>query len=84
MEALESALPATRRRRPLWIPYFLGPVPDLGPTELRTLGLVSLALYFEQYDFSMLSAAWGHITASLGIAESRFGTDLIGSEQACR
>jgi putative MFS transporter len=52
-------------------------VPDLEPAELRTLGLVSLALYFEQYDFSMLTSAWAHITASLGIPESQFGTDLM-------
>ena len=70
-------LPAAKRRRPLWIPHFLGAVPDLEPAKLRTLGILSLALYFEQYDFSMLSAAWGHITASLGIAESQFGTDLM-------
>jgi putative MFS transporter len=38
---------------------------------------VSLALFFEQYDFSMLTAAWAHITVSLGIAESQFGADLM-------
>ena len=77
MAADHIALPAAKRRRPRWIPRFLGAVPDLEPAQFRILGLVSLALYFEQYDFSMLSAAWGHITTSLGIAESQFGTDLM-------
>lgn len=77
MEAAHRTIAPLKKRRPLWIPHFLGSVPDLEPAQLRTLGLVSLALYFEQYDFSMLTAAWAHITASLGIAESQFGTDLM-------
>jgi MFS family permease len=40
------------------------------------LGLVALALFFEQYDFSMLGAAWPRIRQDLGIPESQWGYAL--------
>lgn len=60
-------------RRPWWIPPFLGEVPDVGQQPLRLLGLVALALFFEQYDFSMLAAALPRIAADLGMSEQQFG-----------
>jgi putative MFS transporter len=62
-----------RARRPWWIPHFLGGVPDLEPGLLTLLGLVSLALFFEQYDLSMLTSALKFIAADLGMAESDLG-----------
>jgi len=71
--------PPRRHRRPLWIPPFLGGVPDLDPQLLSVLGLVALALFFEQYDLSMLTSALKFIAEDLSIAESKLGryTSLI-------
>jgi MFS family permease len=57
------------RRNPWWIPPFLGGVPDVEPRLIRLLGFVSLALFFEQYDNSMLTAALKHIAADFQIGE---------------
>jgi MFS family permease len=62
------------RRNPWWIPPFLGGVPDVESRLIEMLGLVSLALFFEQYDNSMLTAALKHIATDLRIGES----DLSG------
>lgn len=43
---------------------------------LTLLGLVSLAIFFEQYDASMLTAALKHIAVDLDIAEDRIGPFL--------
>lgn len=67
---------APRTRRPWWIPPFLGAVPDVGEDRIRLLGLVSLALFFEQYDFSMLAAALPRIADGLGMSEAQFGPYL--------
>jgi putative MFS transporter len=58
---------------PWWIPPFLGRAPALEPRLLRLLGLVALALFFEQYDMSMLTSALKFIAADLGIAEADLG-----------
>jgi AAHS family 4-hydroxybenzoate transporter-like MFS transporter len=63
----------SRRRRPWWIPHFLGGVPDIEPRLLSLLGMVSLALFFEQYDISMLTAALKFIAEDLGMPESALG-----------
>ncbi len=65
--------PPARRRNPWWIPPFLGRVPDLDPAHLRLLGFVALALLFEHYDISMITAALKHIARDLGMAESELG-----------
>jgi MFS family permease len=62
-----------RSRRPWWIPHFLGGVPDIEPRLLTLLGLVSLAIFFEQYDLSMLTSALKFIAADLGMAEADLG-----------
>ena len=62
-----------RPRNPWWIPPFLGRVPDVPPELVRLLGLVSLALFFESYDLSMLTSALKHIAASLAIDEQEMG-----------
>ena len=59
------------RRNPWWIPPFLGGVPEVESRLIELLGLVSLALFFEQYDNSMLTAALKHIAFDLQIDEAR-------------
>lgn len=61
-------------RNPWWIPPFLGGVPDVPPRLISLLGVVSLALFFEQYDNSMLTAALKFIATDLGMTEH----DLAG------
>jgi MFS family permease len=54
----------------------MGRIPDLEPRLVRLLGLVTLALFFESYDVSMLTAALRYIAADLGIAEPELGGRL--------
>jgi putative MFS transporter len=63
-------------RRPWWIPPFLGAIPDVAPEHLRMLGVVSLGLFFDQYDFGMLSAALPRIAADLEISDAQLGYTL--------
>jgi MFS family permease len=61
-------------KRPWWIPF--GRIPALEAGQLRLLGLVALALYFESYDLSMGTSALKHIADDLGIAEHELGGTL--------
>jgi putative MFS transporter len=63
-------------RNPWWIPPILGGVPDIEPRLVSLLGLVALALFFEQYDNSMITAALKHIAGDLGMPESQLGSFL--------
>ncbi len=69
----EAAAAAQSPRRPWWIPRFLGPVPPIPDDLLRLLGLVSLALFFESYDLSMLTSALKQIAEGLSIDEREMG-----------
>lgn len=51
-------------------------MPDIDNHLLRALGLVSLAMFFEQYDLAMLTAALKFVADDLGIAENQFGSYL--------
>src|SRR5205814_1633795 len=74
---MHDAPKPTHRWGPWWIPPFLGRVPvALGPEHLRVLGMVSLALLFEEYDASMLTSVLKHIARELGILEQDFGLTL--------
>jgi len=54
------------RDNPWWIPPFLGSVPaGIEPRLMQVFALVALGLFFEQYDFSLLSAALKHIADDL-------------------
>lgn len=64
------------RRNPWWIPPFLGGVPEVEPRLVTVLGLVSLAIFFEQYDNSMLTSALKFIAADLGMGEEDLGSFL--------
>lgn len=67
---------ASRRRNPWWIPPFLGRVPAVEERHLRPLGLVALALLFEQYDLSMVTAALRHIAEDIGMSSSEISGHL--------
>jgi AAHS family benzoate transporter-like MFS transporter len=73
---LAHPAPVPRARRPWWIPHFLGAVPEIAPEKLRLLGVVALALFFEQYDFGMLSNALPRIALDLGIERADYGRYL--------
>jgi MFS family permease len=73
-----SAPPATGgpgppTRNPWWIPPFLGRVPDVPPAQIRMLGVIALALLFENYDQAMLTAALKQIAESFAVRESDLG-----------
>src|SRR5262245_42239344 len=60
-------------RNPWWIPPFLGGVPNVDARLISLLGAVSLALFFEQYDNSMLTSALKYIAGDLGMTEHDLG-----------
>jgi putative MFS transporter len=62
-----------RRRNPWWIPPFLGRVPAVDDVQLRILGVVSLGLFFENYDLSLLTSALKHIADDLDMTQDRLG-----------
>jgi putative MFS transporter len=64
------------RRNPWWIPPILGGVPAVEPRLVSLLGLVALALFFEQYDNSMLTSALKYIAADLDMPEEQLGSFL--------
>ncbi len=64
------------RRRPWWIPPFLGRMPNVEPRLVRLLGLVSLALFFESYDVSLVTSALKFIARDLGMTEADLGSYL--------
>lgn len=70
---------ASPLRNPWWIPPFLGGVPEISPAQLRLLGLVTLGVFFEQYDLSLISSAVRHISQDLeiGVSESGFYLSTI-------
>jgi MFS family permease len=56
-------------RTPWWILPIFGRAPALEPRLLRLLGIVALALFFEQYDLSLLTSALKFIAHDLGMSE---------------
>ena len=65
-----------RARHPWWIPPFVGAVPDVEPHLFTIMGLVTLALFFEAYDLSMLTAALPRIAVGLNMTEAELPTRL--------
>jgi len=72
VKATSHSTPAARRN-PWWIPPFLGRVPDIEPRLITLLGVVSLALLFENYDLSLLGAALKDVAEDLQIPENHLG-----------
>jgi len=51
----------------------LGRMPDLPPPKVRMLGVIALALVFENYDQAMLTAALKQIAETFQVPESEIG-----------
>jgi len=66
-----------RGNNPWWIPRALGKMPDLPPNQVRMLGVIALALVFENYDQAMLTAALKQIAETFQVPESEIG-GLLG------
>jgi len=62
---------------PWWIAPFLGRVPDVPPARIGMLGVIALAVLFENYDQAMLTAALKQIGESFQVPESELG-NLLG------
>ena len=71
-----AAASAGKRRNPWWIPPFLGRVPEMPAATLRLLGVISLALLFENFDQATLTAALKQIALSFAVAEADLGRTL--------
>jgi MFS family permease len=74
--AQEPAPPSYRsvRQNPWWIPPFLGGIPTgVEPAHLRVLGFVTLAMFFENYDLSLLGSALPQIAATFGLDKAAQG-----------
>jgi MFS family permease len=68
-----AAAPRPRRRNPWWLPPLFGPIPELEPRVVATLGLVAVGVMFEQYDVGLLNAALKQIAEGLAIAPGDTG-----------
>jgi len=67
-----------RPKRPWWLPHFLGPLPlGLEQRYVSLVGVISLVLFFESYDLSMLSAALKQIREGFGLDSSQMSS-LVG------
>lgn len=65
------------RRNPWWIPPFLGRAPaTIDDKSLNLLGIVSLALLFEEYDSALLTAALKQIADDFALPEEKLGLYL--------
>jgi MFS family permease len=64
---------AAEPRNPRLLAPFFGPRPALAPAAVRTLLLVSLGLFFENYDIGLVNAALPQIAEGLGIAAEDTG-----------
>jgi putative MFS transporter len=65
------------RHNPWWIPPFLGGVPvDVSDANLRLLGVLTFALFFENYDFSVLGNALPQLADSFGLSKTALGDFL--------
>ena len=70
-----SRPPPKRTRNPWWIPPFLGTVPvGIEPRHLRLLGFVALAMFFENYDLSLLTSVLKFLGEDFHLNEAELGT----------
>jgi MFS family permease len=60
------------RGNPWWIPPFLGGVPEaVGPAQLRLLGFLTLAMFFENYDLGVFGNALPQLATSFGLDKAQ-------------
>jgi MFS family permease len=71
-----SASAPHRDRNPWYLAPFFGREPALATGSLRVLGLVSLGMFFENYDMGLVNAALPQIAAELGMATDETGFHL--------
>ncbi len=67
----------TVARSPWWLPRVLGRPRAVAPEHVHLLGVISLALLFENYDQAMLTAALKQIAETFGLIESDL-SQLLG------
>ncbi len=66
--------PDIRRENPWWIPrYIFGSIPELESRTVTLLGCVTIALFYENYDISLLLTTLEKVSLDLGIAETELG-----------
>ena len=66
--------PQARPPNPWWIPRMVfGRMPRIQPQLVTLLGCVSIALFYENYDLSLLNVSLKHIGETLRIDETEFG-----------
>jgi MFS family permease len=64
-----------RLPNPWWIPPFLGTVPlGIEPRHLSLLGPVALAMFFENYDMSLLTSVLKFLAEDFALDEAELGT----------
>jgi putative MFS transporter len=68
-----EAAGAAIRRKPWYIRVFFGRDAELEPDALRVLVLVSLGMFFENYDVGLVNAALAQIALSLDMSTSETG-----------
>lgn len=60
---------------PWWMLRFLGRVPlGVGPSHVRLLGFVALALFFENFDMSLLGAVLKYLAEDFGLDKAELGS----------
>ncbi len=75
MSPPDSPPRAKRVRNPWWIPPFLGTVPvGVERSHLRILGFVALAMFFENYDMSLLTSVLKFLGEDFNLDKSELGT----------
>ncbi len=72
---MAAPAPPDRVRNPWWIPPFLGSVPrGVEPPHLHLLGFVALAMFFENYDLSLLTSVLKFLREDFGLSEAQLGS----------
>jgi len=67
--------PPERIGNPWWIPPFLGRIPPgIEPSHLRIMGFVALAMFFENFDMSLLGAVLKFLAEDFGLDKAELGS----------
>ena len=70
-----GAAAGERIPNPWWILPFLGRIPiGVGRHHVRLLGFVALAMFFENYDMSLLTSVLKYLAADFAMSEAELGT----------
>lgn len=68
-------LPKPPHPNPWWIPPFLGRIPvGVEETHVRTLGIVALAMFLENFDMSLLGAVLKYLAEDFGLSKTELGS----------